>query len=276
MNFAPVQQIPVGPEIVHDLGRQTADVDGVGAGEPEGQLPVPALGEDVLHAGLGIVKIALHGAHGHIFALLGHHLGPLHLADAAVGVEHADADAGNVPEAHQGGLAGVAGGGGEDQDILLHALGRLCRGEQLGEHGKGHILEGGGGATEQLQHAEIADLHGGGQILGLEFPGVGSGNQSTHIGNFRQQGGENVCGHFLAGAVQTGLPVKFGERFGHIQTAVGCQTLQDGLGTVDEVSGVSGGMIQHGKLLCLFIKPVAQKTGGKRRNPLLFVAIEIR
>ena len=59
------------------------------------------------------------GANSDIIALLGHHLGPLDLRNAAVRVEDADADAGNVVEAFQSGLAGVAGGGGEDQEVWV-------------------------------------------------------------------------------------------------------------------------------------------------------------
>ena len=65
-----------------------------------------------------------------------------------MGIEYADLHPGHIVEALQGGLAGVAGGGGEDENVFLNTLDLLRGGEQLGEHGKGHVLKGGGGATE--------------------------------------------------------------------------------------------------------------------------------
>ncbi len=178
-------------------------------------------------------------------------------------------------EALQGGLAGIAGGGGEDQDVLILALGGLGGGEQLGQHGKGHVLESRGGAPEQLQHMEITHGNGGGQVLGLELSGVGIVHQSLHIGDVRQQGGQNGGSHILGRALQAALPVQFGERFGHIQAAVGGQSFQDGLGAVNAVSGTAGGMIKHESHLGDFCLPIAQKTSPVPGNPLLFGAVEI-
>ena len=91
--------------------------------------------ENLLHTGQGIVKIAPDGAHRHIAPLLGHHLRPLHLAHASIRVEHANAHPGYIPEAHQGSLAGVAGGGGENHDVLRYPLFPFGSSEQLGQHG---------------------------------------------------------------------------------------------------------------------------------------------
>ena len=164
-----------------------------------------------------------------------------------MGIEHADPHTGDIVEALQSGLAGVAGGGGEDENVLLHPLLHLGGGEQLGQHGKSHILKSGGGATEQLQQGEIAHLHRGGQILRLKFAGVGPADQLFHPGDIRQQSGENGGGHLQTGALQTGLPVECRQAFGHIQAAVGGQTVQHGLGTVHPGHGASGGMIIHGR-----------------------------
>ena len=244
-DFSRIQQIPVGAEIVHDLGSQPADVDGVGTGQSHGQVTSLAGGEDVLHPGLGIVEVAPDGADGNVLAFLGHHLCPLNLGYAAVGIEHADTDAGHIPEAFQSGLAGVAGGGGENQDVLFLTLDGLGGGEQLGQHGKRHVLKGGGGPPEQLQHGETAHWHGGSQVFRLEFSGVGPAHQLRHIGDIRQQSGENLGGHLDGAALQAFLPIKGRQTFGHIQTAVGSQSLQDGLGAVNEDAFVSGRMIPH-------------------------------
>ena len=244
-----VQQVAVGAEVIHDLGRQTADIDGVGAGQGVGQLPALTGGENILHAGLGVVKVAPDGRDGHVAALLRHHLGTLHLRDAAVGVKYADAHAGHVPEALQSGLAGVAGGGGEDQDILFHPLDGLRGGEQLGQHGKRHVLKSGCRPPEQLQHGVTAYGNGGGQIFGFKFPLIGAANQRIHIGNIRQQGGKNFRGHFRRAAPQASLPVKRGNALGHIQAAVGGKTLQHGFGAVHKMGFAPGRMIEHNILL---------------------------
>ena len=112
-------------------------------------------GEDALDPGLGIVKVALHGADLHVIALLTQHLGFLHGADAGLGVKDDDAHAGHIPEALHGGLAGVAAGGSEDEHILpvtaFHGGGL----HQMGQQAEGHILKGAGGAVEQLQHSVL-------------------------------------------------------------------------------------------------------------------------
>ena len=185
----------------------------------------------------------MDGADGHIAAFLGHHLGPLDLRHAAVGVEDGDADAVHILEAFQRGLAGVTGGSGEDHDVLLHSLDGLGGGEQLGQHGKCHILKSGSRAPEQFQHAEIAYRNGGGQVFGLEFSSVGLLHQLRHIGDIRQQSGEDHGGHIHGRTLQTGLPVECGQGSGHIQAAVGSQAFQYGLSAVSAVVYTAGGMI---------------------------------
>ena len=232
MDAARIQQIPVSLEIVHHLRRQTADVDGVGRGQVEGQIPALTGGKDVFDTGLGIVKIAADGADGHIFALLRHHLRPLHPGDAPIGIEDADFYTGHIRKACQCGLAGVAGGGSEDHDFLFGTALFHGGGQQLGQHGKRHILEGRCGAAEQLQHREIADGHGGRQILRLESAGVRSGNKILHIGNIRQQRGKDGAGHPLGIQRQTVPPVEAGDEFRHVKAAVRRKACQNGLGAV--------------------------------------------
>ena len=245
LNHTPVQQIPVGAEVVDDLRGQTANVDGVGAGQSEGQLLSLAGGENLLHPGLGIVKVAPDGADVDVAALLGDHLGTLHLGHAAVGVEYADAHPGNVVEALQGGFAGVAGGSGEDADLLLYPQSIPGGGEQLGQHGQRHVLECGGGATEQLQYLERPCRDGGGQVLGFKFSGIGPVHQLGHIGDIRQQGGEDGGGHVQGGAGQAAAPVEIGQSLGHVQPAVRGKSFQHGLGAGGLAGKASGGMIQH-------------------------------
>ena len=129
-------------------------------------------------------------------------------------------------------------------------LGVLFRGgEQLGQHGKRHVLKSGCRPPEQLQHGITTYGNGGGQIFGFKFPLIGAANQRIHIGNIRQQGGKNFRGHFRRAAPQASLPVKRGNALGHIQAAVGGKTLQHGLGAVHKVGFAPGGMIEHSILL---------------------------
>ena len=240
-----VQQIPVCLEIVGHLRSQTADVDGVGRRKAVFQLPAPAGGEDVLHAGLGIVKIAPDGAYSHIAALLGHHLGALHLGHAAIGIEHADADAGHITEALQSGLARVAGGSGENQDFLFLSAYVTGGGEQLGQHGQRHVLKRGGRPPEQLQHRKIAHGNRGSQIVRFKFSRISPAHQLGQIGNIRQQSAENGRCHGKGIPLQAFFPVKGRNFLGHIQPAVRCQPLQHRAGAVDKGRVVSGRMVSH-------------------------------
>ena len=86
-----------------------------------------------------------------------------------------------VGVARQRGLAGVAGGRGEDQDLIVHAALLLCRRHQVRQHRERHILEGARGAAEQLEHRVLTDRNGGGQVLGLEFAGVGGMDKLLHL-----------------------------------------------------------------------------------------------
>ena len=111
----------------------------------------------MLDAGLAVVEIAAHGPHLHVVSGGGDHLLALDVAHAAIGEQHPDGNAVYALETLQGGLAGVAGGGGENADFLGDALFLLRGGEQLGQHTQRHILKGRGGAPEELQHLKISN-----------------------------------------------------------------------------------------------------------------------
>ena len=125
-------QVAVGGDIVDHLGQDAAPVDGVGGGQEVAPVrqggPDGLVGEDALHAGLGVVKVAHHGADAHVGAVLGDHLGLLDLGHAVLGVEHQDLGLGHVGEALHGGLAGVAGGGHQDAHRLVPP--RSCPGRR--------------------------------------------------------------------------------------------------------------------------------------------------
>ena len=246
-------QVRVGTEIVHHLRGQPADIDGVGGGEthllPLQQLLLLHGGKDLLYAGLSVVKVAADGAHADVAALLGLHLPLLHGADAAVGIEHDDLRAGYITKALHGGLAGVAAGGGQDQDLVVHAALFPGGGHQPGQHTQRHILEGAGGAAEQLQHRIIAHRNGGGQLRRLELAVVGGADKGVHLlfGKRGQQRRQNFAGHGQGIHLQCRLPVQPdpGQRRHGVQSAVGGKALQNSLGGCGVESGVSRALIVH-------------------------------
>ena len=110
--FLVLDELRIGGNIVNDLRRKSAPVDGVRAGkqnvvlrEPVGDLLV---GEYLLYAVLTVVKVALDSADVNVIALLRGHLALLHTGHAVLGVENAYRGAVNVLEAFESRLAGVA------------------------------------------------------------------------------------------------------------------------------------------------------------------------
>ena len=221
-------------------------------------LPALAGGKNLLDTGLGVVKIALNGAYTHIGALLGHHLSPLYLGNTAVGVEDADGNALHILEAFQSGFTRIAGGGGEDHQILMHTFGLSGCGQKLGQHGKSHVLKGGGGAMEQLQHGEGAHGNGGRQILCRELAGVGLNHQLFHVGNVRQEGGEDLGCHTQHILFQAGGCIEGRQLFGHIKATVGGQTGDHGLGTVHSLGSTAGRVVSHRSNFSLILRISAQ------------------
>ena len=152
---AAVDVVAVSGEIVDDLRQQTAPVDRVGRGEEEAAarqlLGEIGVAEDLLDAGLRVVKVALHGADAHVVAALRHHLEALDRGDAAGGIEDEDLRPRNVGKALKRRLAGVAGGGHEDADLPRLAGLLQGGGQEIGQHLQRHVLEGAGGAVPELQ-----------------------------------------------------------------------------------------------------------------------------
>ena len=95
-------------------------------------------------------------------------------------------------ETLQGGLAGVAGGGGEDDGLVLHAGETPCGSHELRQHAERHILEGGGWPVEELQHIIFADRYQGRECLAGKPALIGAVHQRTHIAETGQQPGENL------------------------------------------------------------------------------------
>ena len=182
---AAADKVCVSAEVIDDLRGKAADVDGVRARQAHTlareQVLAADLGKDLLDGSLRVVEVAAHRGDTGIVAALRDHLRLLHSGHTAVWVKDDDLRARDVAETLHRGLAGVAGGRGEDQNFIVHAALLLCRRHQVRQHRERHILEGARGAAEQLEHRVLTDRNGGGQVLGLEFAGVGGMDKLLHL-----------------------------------------------------------------------------------------------
>ena len=205
-------------------------------------------GEHLLDTGLGVVEVAPDGADLYIVAGLGGHLRLLDGGHAAVGVEHDDAGTLYIVEALQRGLAGVAGGSGENDHIALHALSLGRRADESGQHRQSHILEGGGGAVVQLQYIFIRHRCQGRQVRGGELAGVAVADQPVHVLKVRQQGVEDIRRHGEGVLFQGSAPVEAqGRRVADVQAAVRGDALEHRVGGGSGELLVSCAVVDHGK-----------------------------
>ena len=144
-DFAALQQIAVGRNIIHDLRQDPAPVDGVCRRE---EIPLVLqifaqnwVGENALHAALRVVEVSPHGAHADVLPFLADHLQLLDIRHAAVGVENENFRMLHIAESFERGLAGVAGGRDQNADRLVLSGLFEARREKIRQHLKRHILE---------------------------------------------------------------------------------------------------------------------------------------
>ena len=167
------EQLPIGMDIVDNLGHQPADIDGVCRRETQtcrlhlpAQLPVRKY---LLHPCLSIVKISVNAHHQGILPLLRHHLSLLDGTDPGLRVKHYDLRALHPGKSCQGRLSRVTGCGGEDDNLFLALVFPGRRQHQVGQNGQGHVLERDGGAMEQLQIPDTPRLHKRSQLLRVKL-----------------------------------------------------------------------------------------------------------
>ena len=199
--------------------------------ETRGEVPVA---EDLLDGGLRVVEVALDRAHVDVGTLLRRHLEFLHAADAALRVEDGDAGALGVGEAGERGLAGVAGGGRDDHDLLVRVAvgGRRARHEARQDL-QGDVLERGGGAVEQFHDPVLSERLDRRDALVRPLRPVGLGDACLEFffGEVVEEHGEHVIGDLLvapAGEVVDGDEA-FAEFVGDEEAAVVRDALADGL-----------------------------------------------
>ncbi len=201
----------------------------------------------LLHAGLGIVKVAVHGIDGHVIAFLGGHLQVLDLAGAVVRVEHLDLNAVQVSIASQCSLAGIAGGCHQNAGRLGAAQHLLGLNQQLRHQLQGVVLEGAGRTVPQLKGIQaLADLDRAARltIKGCAVGGSGGIVQESQRCNRSESPpapSRPVPDRKVFPALQIGL----GESFRYEQTALRCQTADDSLLRGNAECGISGAKILH-------------------------------
>ena len=120
------------------------------------------VGEDLLHAALAVIEVALYSAYRYIFAFLCHHLAFLHIAYALDRIEYHDLRAGNVLESFQRSLTGITGSSSQDHDLILDIQLFYSCGQEIRQDLECHVLECTGRAMPQFQHIssleQVCDL----------------------------------------------------------------------------------------------------------------------
>ena len=112
--------------IITNLRYQTSDVNGVRRGKLEALLIhffcQFLVGENLLHTGLGIVKVAVNAYYEGIGTLLGHHLLLLNRADTVLRVKYDDPGTLDIGKACQSCLTGITGSSSQDHDLILDII----------------------------------------------------------------------------------------------------------------------------------------------------------
>ena len=200
------------------------------------------VGQQALHQTLAVVEVAPHRQVQDVGRIDRRHLTALNRGDPFVRVEDDQADAVGVGEGGDGGGAGVAAGRGDQGQLLARGCERLRR--QGGGQLHGQVLEGGGGAVEQLQHIEAVfelaqrrDL-GRGEACDQT---VQRAVQTARGEGVADEGRHRLSGHLGIGATRgPGVGRERRPGGGHVEAAVGRHAAQKGLGEVGH-GGVATG-----------------------------------
>ena len=211
----------------------------------------PRCAEDLLDAGLRIVKVAAHRADRDIAAGLRDHLQALDLRHAAVGIKHKDLRARHIGEALQSGLAGIARGGDENAHLPLLAALFQARREQVRQDLQRHVLERAGRPMPELEKRggiiEPAQRRNG-RIVKLVAVGCGGEVRELVVREFAQKRAHDLDGALLIRHAAQRLKLlrrHFRQRLRHEQTAVGREAAGDRLRGGNNVLMVSCAEIVH-------------------------------
>ena len=218
-----------GMEIVDDLAEDAGPVDGVDGAEGVCVLEGEVV-EEGFHEELAVVEAAVDGEIEDVVVEDGGHLAFLEWGDAALWVHDEDADALLAADARDGGGAGIAAGGGEDVEAALAFLEDF--GEEAAEELEGDVLEGEGGAMEEFEDVDVADVADGGDFWVGER-GVGGGEERAQavLGEVVGEEADDFEGEVgvveVAPIVEEGGDV--GDAVGDEEAAVACEAGHDGV-----------------------------------------------
>ena len=288
LDRARFQQIGVGGKIIHHLRHEAAEIDGVRGGKHAPlrghRFGKDVIREDALHAGLRIVKVAVHGNHMGVRAAGRDHLQALRLTHALARVKHAATRPRHVEEALQRGLAGVAAGRHEDEDFAGFAVLLRAERQQMRQKLERHILEGERRPVPKLQRVRpIADGAHRRDVRVVKARAVSPGNGVFQL--VRREIGQE----FLQNRQRPRLIIKRAERsdffhrkmrkiLGHIQPAVRRKAAQDGHGFGDS-GRAAGRKHRHDDHSLKTKKPLPdkrQEAASEKRESDLVLADALR
>ena len=255
-----LDELQVAVYIVRDLRDETADVDGVRGGKLVALFAEVVVErfivEDLLHACLRIVEVALDREDMRVLAGLSDHLAFLHLADAVFRIEDDDLGAGQIRKSFECRLAGVTGGRGQDADALIFLFFLHRRLQEVRHDGQRHILERCGLAMVQLHEVGVFRLDDRDDLLGVELLIVCAVHAALEffIGKVFKEGLQDrerdilvrTADHFLD------LKRKLRDLVGDVQPAVFGNALDDGLRRCLDVSASSRALIMDHFLSSFF------------------------
>ena len=247
--------VAVRRKIVDGLRQQATPVDGVGRGQEPAALRELGgkrlVAEDLLDAGLRIVKVAAHGADCNVVARLRDHLQALDLRHAAVGVEHEDLRARHVGKTLQGRLAGVARGGDEDAHLPLLAALFQARRKQVRQDLQRHVLERARRPVPELEKRRgvIEPVHRrNGRVIKLAAVGCGGEALQFGVRKLAQKRAHDRHGALLVGHAAQRLKLLRGhlrQRLRHEQAAVRREAAGDRLCGGNDLLMISCAVVVH-------------------------------
>ena len=234
----------VGIEIVECLWQETGDIDGISGGELHVLIQF-GIHEGILHKCLTVVEDTIHLDSRDVLAE-GRELALLDRADFSFGIEHINVDTVYTEESVGYGRTCIARGSHKDIDLALSVFLTDEILQEAGHETGTHILKGEGRTVEKFQRVDvILDFHDrtveGERVVdnllqGIRLDILAEESIGDSIGNLLE-------GH-LVDVVEEILRQLF-DLLWHIETAVFCQSLDDGFMKVGNGSISVGTVIFH-------------------------------
>ena len=184
--------------------------------------------EHRFYTALRIVKISPDADNRRVCSALRNHLLLLDRADAVLRVKHDNARARDIREACKCRLAGISGGGCQDNNLLLRMV-FLCRcRQQMRQNGKRHILERNRRAVKQLKIIYSVLLPQRGDLLRIKLAVVSPVDAALQL--LLRKIGQKQLHHLVSHLLITHLcqpaerDIKRRYSFRHEKSPVRCQS----------------------------------------------------